>query len=108
MTWEDKITLSNLLNNKRYKEAVNLMEANKDNIDAQSVDIFISGFCLVHVELLLPIIPILERYIAAKGISFQGKIRISLAIEQCKKLKEERYGKENENCTDYRMGKQKK
>ncbi len=89
MTWEDKVKLSNLLNNKRYKEAVNLMESNKDNIDAQSVDIFIFGFCLIYAELLTPILPILQRYIAFEGISFQGRMRIALAIEQCKKLKEE-------------------
>lgn len=78
---------------KRVEEAVELINAHNDNVDAQDVDIFISGFSLVYAELLNPISPILERYLSSSAISWQGRMRIALAIQQCKKLKKNNYGK---------------
>lgn len=75
------------------EEAVELINAHNDNVDAQDVDIFISGFSLVYSELLNPILPILERCLSSSAISWQGRMRIALAIQQCKKLKKNNYGK---------------
>ncbi len=87
MEWNDKIVMAKLLNNMKYKEAVELMKSNERNIDAQAVDMFITGFCLANAELLIPILPILERYISSDSISWRGRMRIALAIQQCEKLK---------------------
>ena len=58
MEWDVKFVLAKLLNDMKYKEAVELINAHNDNVDAQDVDIFISGFSLVYSELLNPILPI--------------------------------------------------
>lgn len=81
MEWDVKFVLAKLLNDMKYKEAVELINAHKDNVDAQDVDIFISGFSLVYSELLNPILPILERYLSSSAISWQGRMRIALAIQ---------------------------
>lgn len=47
MEWDVKFVLAKLLNDMKYKEAVELINAHNDNVDAQDVDIFISGFSLV-------------------------------------------------------------
>ena len=52
MEWDVKFVLAKLLNDMKYKEAVELINAHNDNVDAQDVDIFISGFSLVYAELL--------------------------------------------------------
>lgn len=93
MEWDVKFVLAKLLNDMKYKEAVELINAHNDNVDAHDVDIFISGFSLVYSELLNPILPILERYLSSSAISWQGRMRIALAIQQCKKLKKNNYGK---------------
>lgn len=67
MEWDVKFVLAKLLNDMKYKEAVELINAHNDNVDAQDVDIFISGFSLVYAELLNPISPILERYLSSLG-----------------------------------------
>lgn len=84
MEWNEKVKLSILLNDEKYESAVELIKANEDDIDVQSVDILISGFCLVHANLLKPILPILERYVAFEGIPYSSRFRIALAIDKCK------------------------
>lgn len=87
MEWDVKFVLAKLLNDMKYKEAVELINAHNDNVDAQDVDIFISGFSLVYSELLNPILPILERYLSSSAISWQGRMRIALAIQHARNLK---------------------
>jgi hypothetical protein len=40
MEWDVKFVLAKLLNDMKYKEAVELINAHNDNVDAQDVDIF--------------------------------------------------------------------
>ena len=87
MDWDKKAKLANLLNEEKYEEAVELIKANENDIDAQSVDILISGFCLVQADLLKPILPILERYVGFEGIPCVSRFRIALAMDKCKQLK---------------------
>lgn len=53
MTWEEKVKIAELLNNGSYKEAVDELFSS-DDIDIQALDMFITGFDLTKIELLIP------------------------------------------------------
>ena len=48
MEWNEKVSLAKLLDNDKYAEAVDFIKG-KD-IDAQAMDMFITGFDLTKVE----------------------------------------------------------
>lgn len=54
MKWEDKIQMISLLNEEKYKEAVDLLSKERD-WDDQAIDMFVTGFDLTHRELIEPI-----------------------------------------------------
>ena len=60
MVWDDKVELAKLLNNGEYAEAVDFIKG-KD-IDAQAMDMFITGFDLAKIELLQPIKDVILSY----------------------------------------------
>ena len=54
MIWEDKCKMVSLLNEGKYKEAVDLF-AKEQDWDDQAIDMFVTGFDLAHHELIEPI-----------------------------------------------------
>lgn len=54
MSWEDKCKMVSLLNEGKYKEAVDLF-SNEQDWDDQAVDMFVTGFDLTQRELIRPI-----------------------------------------------------
>jgi hypothetical protein len=53
MTWEEKVKMAVLLNDGSYEEAVNELFSS-DDIDTQALDMFVTGFDLTKIELLIP------------------------------------------------------
>lgn len=80
MEWDKCVKLCNLLNHEHYEEAVDLLLINKDSIDAQSIDMFITGFDLSQPELALPIKSILNEW-NGKLDSWRASIRLNYLCE---------------------------
>ena len=72
MKWEDKIQMVQLLNEGKYKEAVDLL-AKEQDWDDQAIDMFVTGFDLTQRELIEPI---KERLRAVKTNNFRVAIRL--------------------------------
>ena len=83
MEWNDKVSLAKLLNNGKYAEAVDFLKG-KD-IDAQAMDIFITGFDLTKVELLQPIKDVILSY-DSQLLDWRSAVRLETAKELLKSL----------------------
>lgn len=77
MTWEDKIEMVKLLNNEKYKEAVEMFGKEQD-WDEQAVQMFVIGFDLTQCEFLEPI---KERITTVKTNDWRTAVRLAF-IEQ--------------------------
>ena len=86
MEWNDKIELCTLLNNGNYAEAVEFI-SHKD-IDAQAMDMFITGFDLKKFQMLQPIKDIILSYDSSK-LDWGSSFRLELLKE--KLLKSQQY-----------------
>lgn len=83
MEWNDKVELAKLLNNDKYAEAVDFIKG-KD-IDAQAMDMFITGFDLTKVELLQPIKDVILSY-DSQLLSLRSALWLGTAKELLKSL----------------------
>lgn len=79
MEWNDKIEMANQLNNGKYAEAVDFIK-DKD-MDAQAMDIFITGFDLSQWKLLEPIRNLILSYDSGM-LDFRSALRMKLAKEE--------------------------
>lgn len=83
MEWNDKVELAKLLNKGKYAEAVDFIKG-KD-IDAQAMDMFITGFDLTKIELLQPIKDVILSY-DSQSLDWRSAIRFETAKESLKSL----------------------
>ena len=83
MEWNDKVEMAKLLNNDKYAEAVDFIKG-KD-MDAQAMDMFITGFDLAKIELLQPIKDVILSY-DSQLLDFRSTIRLETAKEFLKSL----------------------
>lgn len=83
MEWNDKVELAKLLNNDKYAEAVDFIKG-KD-IDAQAMDMFITGFDLTKIELLQPIKDVILSY-DSQLLDWSSAVRLETAKELLKSL----------------------
>lgn len=79
MEWNDKIEMANQLNNGKYAEAVDFIK-DKD-MDAQAMDIFITGFDLSQWKLLEPIRNLILSYDSGM-LDFRSALRMKLSKEE--------------------------
>lgn len=83
MEWNDKIEMAGLLNNGNYAEAVDFIKDKE--MDAQAMDMFITGFDLSQCKLLEPIRSLILSY--DSGIlDWSSTLRLELAKELLKSL----------------------
>ena len=83
MVWDDKVELAKLLNNDKYAEAVDFIKG-KD-IDAQAMDMFITGFDIAKIELLQPIKDVILSY-DSQLLDLRSAVRLGAAKEFLKSL----------------------
>lgn len=83
MEWNDKIEMAKLLNNGNYAEAVEFIKDKE--IDAQAMDVFITGFDLSQWKLLEPIRSLILSYDSGM-LDFRSALRMEFAKEQLKSL----------------------
>lgn len=83
MEWSDKVELAKLLNNACYAEAVDFVKG-KD-IDAQAMDIFITGFDLTKIGLLQPIKDVILSY-DSQLLDWRSAVRLGAAKKFLKSL----------------------
>lgn len=81
MEWEDKCKMVSLLNEGKYKEAVDLF-AKEQDWDDQAVDMFVTGFDLTQRELIRPI---KERL---RAITTTGNFLVAIRLAALNKLLE--------------------
>jgi len=74
--WNDKMQMAELLNNGKYAEAVEFIK-DKD-IDAQAMDMFITGFDLNQCALLEPIRSLILSY-NTEVLDWSSSFRIEIA-----------------------------
>ena len=73
MTWENKVEMIRLLNDKKYEEAVKIFSEEPD-WDEQAVEMFLYGFDLNEFELLRPI---KDRLLATRVGDLRMAIRLA-------------------------------
>ena len=78
MEWNDKIEMAELLNNGNYAEAVEFIKDKE--MDAQAMDIFITGFDLSQWKLLESIRTFILSYDSGM-LGLRSAIRMELAKE---------------------------
>jgi hypothetical protein len=76
MEWNDKIEMAKLLNNGNYAEAVEFIKDKE--MDAQAMDMFITGFNLSQWKLLEPIRNLILSYDSGV-LDFRSALRLELA-----------------------------
>ena len=79
MEWNDKIEMAELLNNGNYAEAVEFIKDKE--IDAQAMDMFITGFDLSQWKLLEPIRGFILSYDIGV-LNFRSALRMKLCKEE--------------------------
>ena len=79
MEWNDKIEMAKLLNNGNYAEAVEFIKDKE--IDAQAMDMFITGFDLNQWKLLEPIRNLILSYDSGT-LDFRSALRLTFAKEK--------------------------
>lgn len=79
MEWNDKIQMVKLLNNGKYAEAVEFIKDKE--IDAQAMDMFITGFDLSQCALLEPIRIFILSY-DSEVLDWRSSFRLILAKER--------------------------
>jgi hypothetical protein len=79
MEWNDKIEMANLLNNGNYAEAVEFVKDKE--MDAQAMDMFITGFDLSQWKLLEPIRCFILSY-DSRTLDFRSALRMELVKEE--------------------------
>lgn len=84
MEWDTKVELCNALNDGNYEEAVNIMKSNKDDIDPQAMDMFITGFNLSKYRLLSPIKDIICNFDIQTLDSVVSRLRLSMVVDKIK------------------------
>lgn len=83
MEWNDKIEMARLLNNGNYAEAVDFIKDKE--MDAQAMDMFITGFDLSQWKLLEPIRSLILSYDSGMldwGSAFRMQIAKELVEEE--------------------------
>lgn len=78
MEWNDKIQMAELLNNGKYAETVEFIKDKE--IDAQAMDMFITGFDLSQCALLEPIRSFILSY-DSKVLDWRSSFRLTFAKE---------------------------
>ena len=78
MEWNDKIEMANQLNNGKYAEVVEFIKDKE--MDAQAMDMFITGFDLSQWKLLEPIKSLILSYDSGM-LDFRSALRMELAKE---------------------------
>lgn len=76
MEWNDKIEMAKLLNNGNYAEAVEFIKDKE--MDAQAMDMFITGFDLSQWKLLEPIRNLILSYDSG-ALDFRSALRMGRA-----------------------------
>ena len=79
MEWNDKIEMANQLNNGKYAEVVEFIKDKE--MDAQAMDMFITGFDLSQWKLLEPIKSLILSYDSGM-LDFRSALRMELAKEE--------------------------
>ena len=79
MEWNDKIQMAELLNNGKYAETVEFIKDKE--MDAQAMDMFITGFDLSQCVLLEPIRSLILSYESGM-LDFRSALRMELAKEE--------------------------
>ena len=79
MEWNDKIQMTELLNNGKYAETVEFIKDKE--IDAQAMDMFITGFDLSQYALLEPIRDFILSY-DSRVLDWRSSFRLALAKER--------------------------
>ena len=79
MEWNDKIEMAQLLNNGNYAEAVEFIKDKE--MDAQAMDMFITGFDLSQWKLLEPIRSLILSYDSGM-LDWSSTLRLELAKEK--------------------------
>lgn len=79
MEWNDKIQMAELLNNGKYAETVEFIKDKE--IDAQAMDMFITGFDLSQCALLEPIRSLILSYDSGV-LDWRSSFRMELAKEE--------------------------
>lgn len=79
MEWNDKIEMAGLLNNDNYAEAVEFIKDKE--MDAQAMDMFITGFDLSQLKLLEPIINLILSYDGGM-LDYRSALRMELVKEE--------------------------
>lgn len=79
MEWNDKIEMAKLLNNGKCAEAVEFIKDKE--MDAQAMDMFITGFDLSQWKLLEPIKSLILSYDSG-ALGFRSALRMELAKEK--------------------------
>lgn len=78
MEWNDKIEMARLLNNGNYAEAVEFIKDKE--MDAQAMDMFITGFDLSQWKLLEPIRSLILSYDSGM-LDWRSAYRMQIAKE---------------------------
>lgn len=78
MEWNDKIEMAQLLNNGNYAEAVEFIKDKE--MDAQAMDMFITGFDLSQWKLLEPIRSLILSYDSGM-LDWSSAFRMQIAKE---------------------------
>ena len=79
MTWNDKVKMCTHLGKGEYKEAVNMVVHNINEMDNQAIMMFITGFSLSHYELCRPIAKEIEEWINTSNLlDFRSQLRLQL------------------------------
>lgn len=79
MEWNDKIEMAGLLNNDNYAEAVEFIKDKE--MDAQAMDMFITGFDLSQLKLLEPIRNLILSYDGGM-LDYRSALRMELVKEE--------------------------
>lgn len=79
MEWNDKIQMAELLNNGKYAETVEFIKDKE--IDAQAMDMFITGFDLSQCALLEPIRSFILSYDSGV-LDWRSSFRMELAQKE--------------------------
>ena len=79
MEWNDKIEMAKLLNNGNYAEAVEFIKDKE--MDAQAMDMFITGFDLSQWKLLEPIRNLILSYDSG-ALDCRSALRMGCAKEK--------------------------
>lgn len=82
MEWDKKVKMVEHFNNGEYKEGIDVFLASKDNLDAQAIDMFVTGMSLreEHIKLAEPCVDVLKECFISKPLSLICAVRVGAII----------------------------